>query len=277
MDILQAIVLGLIQGITAWIPVSSKTQVLLWGTVLYGLSFKELLSFAIAVHIGDLIASIYLFRAELLSILKIRPDPVKDLKEYAKLDEPKKLAYFMAISLFCTAIVGLPVYLLLRKSFSDLQSNALLAFIGAMLMVMSGIMFFSKAKSGEGKLGMRETIMTGLAQGLAVLPGISRSGISESALLLQNIDQARAVRLSFIMSIPMIAFAIIGFQFTDGFGMLDLKTVVIGIIASTASAYLTMSFMLELAKRIKFYWFTLAMGLIALVPLLLQLVFNLHT
>lgn len=272
MDILQAIVLGVIQGITAWIPVSSKTQVIMWGTILFGIPYQELLSFAIAVHIGDLVASIYLFRKELISLLTIRPDPINDVKNYEKLDETKKLGYFLLISLICTGAIGLPVYLLLRKSFSDLDSNALLAFIGIMLIIMSAIMYLSRAKTGEGKLGMRATILTGLAQGLAVLPGISRSGISESAMLIQNIDQSRAVRLSFIMSIPIIAFAIVGFYFTDGYGLLTLGIVAVGVIASAISAYLTMSFMLELAKRIKFYWFTLLMGLIALLPLILQFV-----
>lgn len=275
MDIFQAIILGLIQGITAWIPVSSKTQVIIWGTLLYGLSFKELLSFAIAVHIGDIIASVYLFRNELMGILKVRPDPLTDIKNYEKLDENKKIAYFMFISLICTAIVGLPLYLFFKQSFTDLASNTLLALVGLLLITMSIIMYFSKAKSGEGKLTIKATILTGLAQGLAVLPGISRSGISESALLLQNIDQSRAVKLSFIMSIPMILLAILGFYFTDGFELINPTIILVGIISSTISAYLTMSFMLELVKRIKFYWFALIIGLIALIPLSLHLLLGL--
>ena len=108
MDIFQAIVLGIIQGISAWIPVSSKTQVLLFGTLLYNLPFNDLLAFAIIVHIGDLIASIYLFRQELFIMLFIRPD-VEDLKNFSSLSEDKRLFYFMIISLFFTAIVALPI------------------------------------------------------------------------------------------------------------------------------------------------------------------------
>lgn len=273
MNIFQAIILGIIQGITAWIPVSSKTQVLLFGTLLFNLPFKDLLAFAIIVHIGDLIATIYLFRQELFMMLFSRPG-IDDLKNFTILDEGKKLSYFMVISLFFTAIVGLPLYLLVKDGFSEIAGSAFLAIAGLIMLIMSAIMYFSKAKTGTKELDLKTTIFTGLAQGLAVLPGISRSGITESALLLSNIDQNRAVRLSFIMSIPMIAFAILGFKFTDGFN-LGIPVIVAGIIASTISAYLTMSFMLELAKKIKFYYFTLILGIIALLPFAIKVLLGL--
>ena len=273
MDIFQAIILGIIQGITAWIPVSSKTQVLIFGTLLFGLSFNELLSFAIIVHIGDLIATLYLFRKELLAMQSVRPS-MSDLKNFTSLPENKKLAYFLVISFFFTAILALPLYLLVKNSFSELAGTTLLALIGLVMIVMGLIMYFSKAPTGTNKLNLKTTIITGLAQGLSVLPGISRSGITESALLVQNIDQSRAVKLSFMMSIPTIVFAIAGFNVTDGFKLLSPTVIVIGIIASTITAYLTMSVMLELAKRIKFYWFSFGIGILAIIPLFVKLIFN---
>lgn len=275
MDIFQAVVLGIIQGITAYIPVSSKTQVILFGTLLFGLSFKELLSFAIAVHIGDIIASIYLFRKELISMIGIVPK-IDEVQKMEQLDEHKKIFYFMGISLFFTALVGVPLYLGVRGFFSDIASNILLAFIGLMLILMTIIQYVSKKEGGDAKLNLKRTIISGMAQGLAVLPGISRSGITTSSLLLQNIDKERAVRLSFIMSIPMISAAVILFNFTDGFGELNIATIIAGILASTVSSYLTMNFMLELVKRIKFYYFTLIIGLIALIPYILSKIGLIH-
>ncbi|VVB57672.1 Undecaprenyl-diphosphatase [uncultured archaeon] len=274
MELIQAIVLGIIQGFTAWIPVSSKTQVIIFGTLLYQIPYSTLLAFALALHVGDIIALVVLFRKDLLSMLSVRP-ALSDLKNYSSLDENKRMAYFLAISLACSAMVGLPTYLLLRHTLTDLAASTLLAFAGLLLIGMAALMYFSKAASGKGEAGIRAAVLTGLAQGLAVLPGISRSGITESAMLLQNIDQARAVRLSFLMGLPLIVAAVVMFNFTDGYGSLNLTLVAAGIVASTVTAYATMSFMLELAKRIKFYWFALILGLIALLPFILGMVFHL--
>ncbi len=273
MDLIQSVVLGIVQGFTAWIPVSSKTQVIIFGTLLFHLPYAQLLAFALALHVGDIIALLVLFRKDLLSMLSVRP-ALCDIKNYAHLNENKKLAYFLAISLACSALVGLPVYFLLRHTLTDLAASTLLAFAGLLLIGMAALMYFSKAASGKSEAGIRAAVLTGLAQGLAVLPGISRSGITESALLMQNIDQARAVRLSFLMGLPLIAAAVVVFNFTDGYGSLDLTLVLAGIVASTVTAYATMSFMLELAKRIKFYWFALIMGLIALIPFVLGMAFG---
>ncbi len=276
MDIIQAIVLGIVQGFTAWIPVSSKTQVIIFGTLLYNLPYAQLLSFALAVHVGDIIASLVLFRKEIVAMLGIRP-AIDDLKNFSTLDENKKLAYFLAISLVFSAVVGLPVYLLLRHTLTDLAASTLLAFAGSLLILMGIVMFVSKALTGQGKPGIKAAILTGMAQGLAVLPGISRSGITESALLLQNIDQERAVRLSFLMGLPMIVAAVFLFNFTDGYGSLNITVAAAGIIASTITAYITMSFMIGLAKRIKFYWFAIILGAVALVPFILAAVFKIGT
>lgn len=273
MDILQAIVLGIIQGFTAWIPVSSKTQVIIFGSLLYSLPYAQLLAFALAVHVGDIIASLYLFRMEIMSMLRERPR-LDDFKNFESLGENKRLAYFLAISLVFSAIIGLPTYLLLKNTLNDLAASTLLAFAGCLLVLMGLIMYFSKAITGQGKAGIKAAIISGAAQGLAVLPGISRSGITESALLLQNIDQERAVRLSFLMGLPMIAASVLLFNFTDGYGSLNYTIMAVGIVASTITAYLAMSFMIGLAKRIKFYWFAVILGLIAMLPFIIGIVFK---
>ena len=106
MDIIQAIILGVVQGFTAWIPVSSKTQVIIFGTLLYKLPYAQLLPFALALHVGDIFASLWLFRKEIISMLGVRPS-LGDLKGFGSLGEDKKLAYFLAISLFFSALRSL--------------------------------------------------------------------------------------------------------------------------------------------------------------------------
>lgn len=272
MDLFQAVILGLIQGVTSWLPVSSKTQVLLFGTLLFNLPFHDLLSFALIVHIGDLLALFVMFKKEYISLLKVRPK-TSDLKNFAILDGDKKLAYYVIFSVIATAIIALPLYLLVRHSLSELSGTLFLFFTGVMLLAMSVISKASGSKSQPAKLTVKSAALTGAAQGLAVLPGISRSGITSSSLLLQGVKQDEAIKLAFIIGTPMIILALIVFQFTDGYTGLTLPIVVAGIAVSMITSYVTMNVMLKIAQRVKFYWFTIAFALLAMTPLAIQLLF----
>jgi len=120
------------------------------------------------------------------------------------------------------------------------------------------------------RITLADTIITGCAQGLSVVPGISRSGITESSLLLRGYEPYDAVRLSFFMSIPMIVLSIATFFFIEGFGSLTALAAGTGIVAAFLASIATMRFMLYAAERVPFYAFNIAIGLLALVPFGLQ-------
>ncbi|HNX16785.1 MAG TPA: undecaprenyl-diphosphate phosphatase [Methanoregula sp.] len=277
-ETIQAVILGIIQGITAWIPVSSKTQVILFGKVFFNLDFMTAVSFALIVHIGDLIATLFLFRNEIAGFFKIKPE-IADLKAMESADPERSLFWFVAISVFFSGAVGLPLYLSTKKGFSDLPGTLFLALVGMTLVVLGLFMWSSSRKNGgksgsklKKRISLTDTIITGCAQGLAVIPGISRSGITESTLLIRGYTPYESVRLSFFMSIPMIALSICTFFFIEGFGTLTLPVIVLGIVAAFIASIVTMRVMLYAAEKVRFYYFNIAIGLLAMVPFVCQLI-----
>jgi undecaprenyl-diphosphatase len=273
----QALVLGIVQGVTAWIPVSSKTQVILFANYFYNINFMEALSFALLVHTGDLIATFYLFRKEIAGFVAIKPR-LDDLKAMESADPERSLFWFVVISVIFSGLVGLPLFLATKKGFSDLPGTLFLAIVGVILVVLGLIMWRSSRQSqnqAEGRekkrISLMDTILAGCAQGLSVVPGVSRSGITESLLLLRGYAPYEAVRLSFFMSLPMILLSILTFFTMEGFGTITLSVAVIGIVAAFIASIITMRVMLTAAEKVKFYYFNIAIGLIAILPFAYQI------
>lgn len=273
---LQAIVLGLVQGIAAWVPISSKTQVILVANYFFNIDFLTAVSFALIVHIGDLIATLYLFRVELAGFLRIKPR-FSVLKKMDSADPEQSLFWFVVISVLFSGAIGLPLYLITKKHFSELPGTLFLALVGLTLILLGIVMWHSGRKnpcqepSGlKQKISLADSILTGCAQGLAVVPGISRSGITESTLLLRGYAPYQAVRLSFFMSIPMIILSISAFFFIEGFGLISIEAAALGIVAAFIASLVTMRTMLLAAEKVPFCFFNIGIGILAMVPLLFQ-------
>ncbi|OIO26074.1 hypothetical protein AUJ14_02930 [Candidatus Micrarchaeota archaeon CG1_02_55_22] len=270
MDYVAAIVLGVIQGITAWIPVSSKTQVLLAGNAFFNLSFAQAIAFALILHVGDLLAAAVKYYREYVEALQeffLRP---KKLADYSG-GEKTVNARFLVASLVASVIAALPVYLGVKKIFTSISGEPLLALVGLILLVMAGILYRARRKPAA-PLTLKTALLTGVAQALAVIPGISRSGITQSALLLQGVEPEKAIRLSFVMSLPLIVAAIIGFYLVEGgFAGWTAELALIGIIVSAIASWFTMDALTALARRVKPWWFVAAIGVLAMVPLALKL------
>ncbi len=269
MDLIQAIILAAIQGVSAWIPISSKTQVILAADALFHVPFATAVAFALALHVGDLIAALYKYRTEYTDAVHEVLKPKKVTQFQA--DQKSQTARFLILSVLASAAVGLPAYLLLRQAFAGLSGEPLLFAIGLLLIVMAAITWHSRKKTvTEKALDLKTTLLTGAAQGLAVIPGISRSGITQCTLLLQGVPQEKAMRLSFLMSAPMIFAAVIAFQLVEGFGGLDLGLVLVGIAVAAVASLLTMEAVTKIARNIPAWQFMAAVGLLALVPFVLK-------
>src|SRR3989344_7590716 len=128
-DFLQAFVLAVVQGVTAWIPVSSKTQVVLAGNWLFSIPFKEALAFAIVLHLGDLAAALYRYREEYANALLSLRNPATIL-DFSSRDYPDKEHSFLFVSVAATVVVALPLYFLSKGLFADLRGEWLLGAVG---------------------------------------------------------------------------------------------------------------------------------------------------
>ncbi len=275
MDLFQSIILAAIQGISAWIPISSKTQVILAADLFFRIPFQTAVAFALALHVGDLIAALYKYRSEYAEAFRQFFQPATLNQFQSQTPQSIQEARFLVLSVLASAVVGLPAYLLLRQAFAGLSGEPLLFFIGIFLIGMAALTWHSRRKPvSEKHLDLKTTLITGAAQGLAVIPGISRSGITQCTLLLQGVPQERAMRLSFLMSAPMIMAAVIAFQLVEGFGGLDLGLVAAGIAVSAIASFLTMDALTKIARKVPAWQFMAAIGLLALVPFVLKLTVN---
>jgi len=246
MDALQGIVLGILQGILEWIPVSSQGQSMLAMIYWLGLSPSDALSYSIFLHLGTMSAVLIRFRHEFLKMLK---------------EIDSKLTRIVIVSTVCTGITGIPLYLLFRDSFTGGREATLL--IGALLIATGLLLRFKGSGSRVMEdMGPRDMIALGLAQGFSILPGVSRSGTTLTVLLMKGFRQDEALAVSFIISVPAVLGAIV---LDHSIAAIPWMTALAMFIASLVVGYLTMDLLIRFAKMINFSGFCFAIGLITLL------------
>ena len=270
MDITSAIILGALQGITEWLPISSSGQGMTVMINLFGLDPRAAFSFSIYLHVGTLFAVILRFRREVKEIISsfagFRKNKVQE--EYKE----NKLALFLVISTIATGIVGIPVYTLLKKNFEAWHGDFATAFIGVLLILTGLVLYLSergkKNRTGAGnkKIGDSsplDMLIAGAAQGFTIFPGISRSGITVAALLFRKFEQEDALKISFLMSIP----AVIGANILDmgGVESFDPLVLLAGIVSAFVTGYLTIDILMRFARSVRFDVFCIVFGIIALI------------
>lgn len=247
----EQIILGFIQGVGEWLPVSSSGLLTLVQTKFFGqTSLSVMIRLALFLHIGTFLAAVVYFRKEILSLLK---------------PEYKKLRNFLIISTLVSGTVGFG----LLKTIVGLEENLeftgklVTGLIGAFL-IITGIMQIKT--DGQGRRNIKEVnhvdaLLLGLAQGLAVLPGFSRSGLTVVILLFRKFDKYTALKVSFLAGLPII-FAgniilnIDKFNLNNGY--------LIGMFFAFIFGLLTIHGLLKLARKINFGYFVMAFGLITL-------------
>ena len=245
MDLIQAIVLGLMQGVIEWLPISSQGQVMVTALALFNIPVGKALSYSIFLHIGTLIAAVIYFRKELRELIGLRE---------------KKLRNFLGIAVIASAITAIPSYLLLTNI---LESGFALMIAIALFLIVTGVIQL-KAKSGrEGEMNKRNALFLGLGQGFSVLPGISRSGVTTSVMLFEGFTPEKAFRLSFLLSIPSVLIAEIGFGLVETIEF-ELN-LIISIIIAAVIGLISMDLFIRAARRINFSLFCFIFAAIYLV------------
>lgn len=261
MDIIQAFIIGAVQGVLEWLPVSSSGQGMLLLINFLQANPQAAFSISIFLHLGTLLAVLAKYRDELLRLL-------------LNLRWPDPLLRFLLATAIITGLVGLPLYALLKGFISDAQGMAANALVGALLIITGMALHFSRKKQGGKKMemvGYPEMAAAGVAQGIAILPGISRSGATIAALLMMGVEQQLALKLSFLMSIPAVLGALAldfasGDMAASGFGMQEMA---VGVFAAFVFGYFTMGLMLKAAGKIRFDLFCIIFGMLAVLSLII--------
>jgi undecaprenyl-diphosphatase len=205
MDVfVQAVILGLIQGLTEFLPISSSGHLLAVPAMLgWNDPFIESLAFSVMLHLGTLVALLLYFRADWLRLV---PAGIAALRDRSFKGEPdRRLAWLLAITTIPAGIAGLVLNDPIESAFREVRLVALTMVAGAAILWLAERWGTRRLEVGEITFPM--AISIGLAQALALVPGVSRSGISISAGMLAGLRREAAARFAFLMATPITALA----------------------------------------------------------------------
>lgn len=265
--VLEGLLLGAVQGITEWLPISSEGVITLIQLQLFGRSAAESISYALWLHVGTLLASVVYFRREVLHLFKCLPRWLSQRESLEPRDH--KFIDFLLLSTLVTGLVGAPLLLISLQV--GIYTTVATALIG-LLLIATGLLQLHAPRFGQRTithLNWRDAGLLGIVQGLSVLPGISRSGFTISALLMRGYQEAEALKISFIMSIPVVLGAQILLEL-GGALTFDGSAALAGVVASAIVGWLMLDALMRLARRLPFWAFAIGLGLLSLVAALIQ-------
>ena len=263
LTILQQIILGIIQGITEWLPISSSGILALVMSNFYEITdLGFLLHAALFLHLGTFLAALVYFRKDVWKL-------VKAIFNYRRSNnETQKIFNFILITTIITGILGLLILMILSNIDFGLTGKAISFFVGFFLLITGIFQIKVRARGLRKEINLKknDSVLLGIVQGLSSLPGLSRSGITVSALLLKKFDDTSALRLSFLMSLPVV---LIGNLFLNLNDFTFTNTALYGLLASFVFGLLTIHALISLSKRINFGWFVLIFAVLMMASVLI--------
>ena len=251
MDIVQGIIIGIVQGLTEFLPVSSSAHLVFIQNIL---GVESSLAFDVFLHLGTLIAVLWFFRWDIIKMLKSWWLSIGDImqgrfRQGFREDPYKRLAWYVILATIPVAIVGV----LFDDAIDSLFAGAL--YVPAFFLFVTGTILYLSQRMASGKINLhnissKEALWMGLGQACAILPGLSRSGTTIAAGLTIGLEKEFAAKFSFILSIPAIFGAFI-FKLKDIGSAMDVNflPIFVGFIAAIIAGYLAIKWMLDLIQN----------------------------
>ena len=267
MDWLQALILGLVQGLTEFLPVSSSGHLEL-GKALLGVEGESNITFTVMVHGATVLSTLVVFWKEIWLLLKGTMA--------FKLNEETQYVLKLVVSMLPVLLVGI-----FLESWLETFFTGKTVFVGFMLLVTAGILsltHFIKIETTDKPITYRSAFIIGVAQAIATLPGVSRSGSTIATGMLLGIDKKLVAQFSFLMVlVPVIGANLLqiykaheaGPMITEGIPVFPM---VIGFIAAFFTGLLACSWMVKLVKKGKLIWFAIYCVVIGLVTIAVGLI-----
>jgi undecaprenyl-diphosphatase len=257
LDLLQILFLGLLQGVTEWLPVSSTAHLKLAETFL---DVAVTPFFNLILHMATLLAVLLFFRKEIKNILSA-------LMHWNFKSEDGRLIPRIVVATIPTAIIGLAYSLFLQDSLGTIPIIAVTFFVGAIMVYTTRF-----AKEETDSLSYKTVLLMGLAQGFAIFPGLSRSGVTISMALLLGLKREKAFRFSFLISIPAIVgdFAVEGYTQRGQFSLngMDPTYLVAGFMVAAVVGFFAIKLLSRVVRGRRFHYFafyTAALGIALLL------------
>lgn len=256
MNLIQAILMGIVQGLSEFLPISSSAHLVFTSNfykVFNGIEIvqtsNEEIFFDIMVHLGTLIAVLVFFRKDIINILKAMWNAVKT-KDWS--DKEAKLGLFIILGTLITVLLALPINSVAEKL---VYSPAI---VGILLFITGFTLLYSeyKSKKIEDKkceVDLKTSIFMGLAQGLAALPGFSRSGWTIATGLFFGLDRVTAARYSFLLSIPIIlgasmVYPLVEIDFHEA-AQYNWTAIMVGTVVSAIVGYLCIKYFMKFISK----------------------------
>lgn len=262
MNVVESFVLGIIQGLTEFLPVSSSGHLEIAKAILGDNSVpQESLAFTVVLHFATALSTLVIFRKEVIQIFK-------GLFQF-RWNEETQFSLKIIVSMIPTAFIGL----YFEEELASLFGGQVLL-VGFMLFITALLLLLAdKAKETSKNVSFSNALIVGISQAIAVLPGISRSGATISTSVLLGIDRTKAARFSFLMVVPLIIGKVIK-DVSGGeinFASSEIVPLAIGFIAAFISGLLACKWMIALVKRSKLTYFSMYCAIVGLIAIIYSL------
>ena len=252
--------MGAIQGITEWLPISSQALVLVTNGILDpDSSFGNLVYFALTLHLGTCLSSLIYYRSRIFKIFKNAF--VSKSKSYHEL-------VFYLITTISSFISSLPIFIFIIfvDEISEIVGVVGMIVLGLIYLTGGIYQYFGTKRTNIdkdiSKATHKDGIIIGLIQGFSIIPGMSRSGLTISSLLLRGFNKTESLNISFILGIPVTLVAgVIGLIYLTEKSFLDILAIIISFLIG----YLSIKFFITITKKVEFYTFVIFLGLVILI------------
>ena len=254
-DVVKAVILGIVQGLTEFIPVSSTGHLIVVGQLLeFGGSFAK--TFDIAIQLGSIMAVVIIYKDNFREYLRPKPN----LKIYPNI-------FHIAITIIPVAIVGYFVHDLMKQYLFTPFTVAVGLILGSFLMILAD--YYHKQTKRNEKIGYKRAFLVGTFQCLSLWPGMSRSGATISGGIISGMDHKSAASYSFICAVPVMLMATAFELFKTGAAInsRELMLLIIGFIVSFAVGWASIVFLIKLLSKIKLFPFAIYRIVLAIIIL----------
>ena len=267
LELLKYIIIGSVQGLAEFLPISSSGHLILFGKIL-GISGTDM-TLEILVHFGTLVAIFFAYKKDILELIKVTPKLPSYLTNKASLSLEEKTNIQLIINIVLATIPAVIIGLSFKDSLEHNRSNLMVALA---LLFTSGFLFSIKfLKDSNESITLKKAILIGFAQAFAIIPGISRSGATICMALWLGIDREKSARFSFLMSIPVILGATIlklKEMFDQEISTHQLLLYLVATATAAITGYLSILFIKYLIKQNRFHYFAIYCAIVGTITLI---------
>jgi len=274
--LLAGVTLGVVQGVSEWLPISSKTQIIIVSTLVFGLTFSEGYALGLFLEFGTFFAAVVYFWRELLLVLKAlvgRGGPAGRLL----------LKYLLVVTII-TGVMGVVIYKGVESLNLGSAIGAPMLALGAVLILDGLFIRYSRARTKPSKslndMSLRDLLIIGFAQGLAAFPGVSRSGVTVSTMLILGTDPKESFRLSFIALIPaalgatLVTLLFSSTPVVTGNGVLSIPVIAVAVLVTFVVGSLMIRWLLRVAASRRITTLVFVLGILAILSGLVGIIFG---